>query len=98
MGSARPVDDFRVHKRGGQGTIAIQTSQRNGPAVGALQVGEDDEIMFISSGGTLIRTTVSEISVLGRMAQGVRLVRLDEGARLVGMERIESLQESPPAE
>ena len=92
------VDAFPVQKRGGQGNIAIQTTERNGPAVGALQVGEDDEIMFISSSGTLVRTLVSEISVLGRIAQGVRLIRLDEGARLVGMERIESLQESLPAD
>ena len=92
------VDAFPVQRRGGQGNIAIQTTERNGPAVGALQVGEDDEIMFISSSGTLVRTLVSEISVLGRIAQGVRLIRLDEGARLVGMERIESLQESLPAE
>ena len=92
------VDAFPVQKRGGQGNIAIQTTERNGPAVGALQLGEDDEIMFISSSGTLVRTLVSEISVLGRIAQGVRLIRLDEGARLVGMERIESLQESLPAD
>ena len=97
-GKRTAVDAFPVHKRGGQGTIAIQTTQRNGPAVGALRVGEEDEIMFISSGGTLVRTMVSEISVLGRIAQGVRLIRLDEGARLVGMERIESLQESLSAE
>ncbi|MYJ94228.1 MAG: DNA gyrase subunit A, partial [Proteobacteria bacterium] len=97
-GKRTAVDAFPVQKRGGQGNIAIQTSERNGPAVGALQVGDDDEIMFISSGGTLVRTTVSEISVLGRIAQGVRLIRLDEDARLVGMERIESLQESLPAE
>ena len=97
-GKRTAVDAFPVQKRGGQGNIAIQTSERNGPAVGALQVGDDDEIMFISSSGTLVRTTVSEISIVGRIAQGVRLIRLDEGARLVGMERIESLQESLPAE
>ena len=97
-GKRTAVDAFPVQKRGGQGNIAIQTSERNGPAVGALEVGDDDEIMFISSSGTLVRTTVSEISIVGRIAQGVRLIRLDEGARLVGMERIESLQESLPAE
>ncbi len=93
-GKRTAVDAFSVQKRGGQGTIAIQTSDRNGPAVGALQVGDDDEIMFISSSGTLVRTMVSEVSILGRITQGVRLIRLDEGARLVGMERIESLEET----
>ena len=97
-GKRTAVREFSLHGRGGKGTIAIQTSERNGPAVGALQVSDDDELMLISSGGTLVRTSVSEIPVVGRIAQGVRLIRLDEGARLVGMERIESLQESLPAE
>ena len=97
-GKRTAVDAFSIQKRGGQGTIAIQTTDRNGPAVGALQVSDDDELMLISSGGTLVRTNVSEIPVVGRRTQGVRLIRLDEGARLVGMERIESLQESLPAE
>ena len=97
-GKRTAVEAFSVQRRGGQGTIAIQTTERNGPAVGAQQVGDDDEIMFISSGGTLVRTTITEIPVIGRIAQGVRLIRLDAGARLVGMERIESLQESLPAE
>ncbi len=56
--------------------------------VGALLVKPDDEIMLISSGGTLVRTQVSEISVQGRNTQGVRLIRVDEGDRLVGLERI----------
>lgn len=94
FGKRTAVEDFPVHGRGGQGTIAIQTTERNGSAVGALQVSDDDEIMFISSSGTLVRTTVTEISIVGRNAQGVRLIRLDDGTRLVGMERIEILQET----
>ena len=73
--------------------IAIQTSDRNGPVVGALQISEDDEIMLISSSGTLVRTTTSEISIMGRNTQGVRLIRLDDKDRLVGLERVEVLQE-----
>ena len=98
FGKRTAVDAFTLQRRGGQGTIAIQTSTRNGPAVGALQVSDDDEIMLISSGGTLVRTSISEISILGRNAQGVRLIRLTDGARLVGLERIENLQEALPAE
>ena len=56
--------------------------------VGALLVKPDDEIMLISSSGTLVRTPVGEISIQGRNTQGVRLIRLDEGDRLVGLERI----------
>jgi DNA gyrase subunit A len=82
------VEDFPIHGRGGQGVIALQISERNGQMVGALLVKPDDEIMLISSNGTLVRTPVSEISIQGRNTQGVRLIRLDEGDRLVGLERI----------
>jgi DNA gyrase subunit A len=57
--------------------------------VGALQVRDEDEIMLISSNGTLIRTPVGEISVMGRNTQGVRLIRVEAGQRLVGLARIE---------
>jgi DNA gyrase subunit A len=83
--------DFPTQGRGGQGVIAVQTTDRNGRLVGALQVADDDEIMLISSGGTLVRTRVADVSVQGRNTQGVRLIRLDEGDRLVGLERIEVL-------
>ncbi|MDB6087958.1 MAG: gyrase subunit [Gammaproteobacteria bacterium] len=90
-GKLTPLDDFPSHGRGGQGVIALQTSDRNGTTVAALQVGPGQEIMLISSTGTLVRTGVDEISVLGRNTQGVRLIRLAEGERLVGIERVESL-------
>ena len=91
-GKLTPLDDFPSHGRGGQGVIALQTSDRNGTTVAALQVMPGQEIMLISSTGTLVRTPVDEISVLGRNTQGVRLIRLAEGERLVGIERIESLE------
>ena len=87
-GKRTPVEDFPIHGRGGQGVIALQISERNGQMVGALLVKPDDEIMLISSSGTLVRTPVGEISIQGRNTQGVRLIRLDEGDRLVGLERI----------
>ena len=73
--------------------IAIQTSERNGSLVGAIQVSDDDEIMLISSSGTLVRTGVDEISTQGRNTQGVRLIRVAESDRLVGLDRIEQIQE-----
>jgi DNA gyrase subunit A len=92
-GKRTPLADFPVHGRGGQGVIALQTGARNGDTVAALQVLPGQEIMLISSTGTLVRTTVDEISVQGRNTQGVRLIRLGEGGeRLVGIERIESLE------
>jgi DNA gyrase subunit A len=96
-GKRTPLEDFPVQGRGGQGVIAVQTSDRNGKAVGALQVSEEDEIMLISSGGTLVRTPAAEISVMGRNTQGVRLIRLDEDERLVGLERVEGLPDEVDA-
>ncbi len=90
-GKRTPIEDFPVHGRGGQGVIAIQTSSRNGNSVGALQIEKDDEIMMISSSGTLVRSPVTDVSVIGRNTQGVRLIRLADGDRLVGLGRIASL-------
>jgi DNA gyrase subunit A len=90
-GKLTPLEDFPSHGRGGQGVIALQTTERNGSTVAALQVQTDQEIMMISSNGTLVRTGVSEISIVGRNTQGVRLIRLDDGERLVSVEGIDSL-------
>jgi DNA gyrase subunit A len=92
-GKRTSIDEFSLQGRGGQGVIAIQTSERNGRTVGALLVKDDDEIMLISSSGTLVRTPVSDISIIGRNTQGVRLIRLETGQRLVGLARIESMGE-----
>jgi len=90
-GKLTPLEEFPVHGRGGQGVIALQTTERNGATVAALQVAAPQELMLISSNGTLVRTPVADVSVVGRNTQGVRLIRLDEGERLTGVERIESL-------
>jgi DNA gyrase subunit A len=95
-GKLTPLAEFPQHGRGGQGVIALQTTERNGEMVAALQVSAEHELMLISSTGTLVRTPVGEISVVGRNTQGVRLIRLGEGERLTGIERIESLAEDGP--
>ena len=92
-GKRTEIDNFPVQGRGGQGVIAIQTSNRNGRTVGSAQVLDDDEIMLISSNGTLIRTPVADISVQGRNTQGVRLIRVAAKQRLVGLARIEFIEE-----
>ncbi len=89
FGKLTAEGDFPVHGRGGQGVIAMQVSERNGRLVAATQVATTDELMFMSSSGTLVRTRADEISVLGRNTQGVRLIRLDEGERLIGVEAVE---------
>ncbi|WP_406672858.1 DNA gyrase subunit A [Natronospira sp.] len=90
-GKRTPVSEYSVQGRGGQGIKSIQTSQRNGRVVGAQLVSDDDEIMLISNAGTLVRTGVNDISVVGRNTQGVRLIRLGKDEKLVGVERVEAL-------
>ena len=87
-GKRTAVDEFPTKGRGGQGVIAIQTSARNGPVVGAVSVVEDEEIMLISDGGTLVRTPVSGVSILGRNTQGVRLINIAADEKLVGVEPV----------
>ena len=93
-GKRTKVEDFPVYGRGGQGVIGIQTNDRNGGVVGAVQVSDADEIMLISDKGTLVRTRVKEVSVQGRNTMGVRLIRLKEGEKLVGLEQVDE----PPGE
>jgi DNA gyrase subunit A len=92
-GKRTVVTEFPVKGRGGKGVIGIQTSARNGPVVGAIQVFEGDEIMLISDKGTLVRTRTDEISTQGRATQGVRLIKLKEGEALVGVARVEEPDE-----
>jgi DNA gyrase subunit A len=88
-GKRTSVEDFPTYGRGGQGVIGMQVSDRNGKIVGAVQVFDGDEIMLISDKGTLVRTRVDEVSVQGRNTQGVRLIRLKDEEKLVGLERVE---------
>ncbi len=88
-GKRTATADYPRHGRGGQGVIAIQVSDRNGPLIGAVLVDEQDEVMLISTGGVLIRTAASQIREMGRSTQGVTLISLDAGEKLAGMERIE---------
>ena len=90
-GKRTSLDQYSLQGRGGQGVISIQTSERNGAVVGAVQVTDEDEIMLISDGGTLVRTESNGISITGRNTQGVRLIRLGDAEKLVEIERIENL-------
>ena len=73
------LTEYRTQNRGGKGLIDIQTSERNGPVVAVSKVTDDDEVMLTTSGGMVIRTTVSTMRTIGRNTQGVRLIKLDEG-------------------
>jgi len=95
-GKRTAVADYPLKGRGGQGVISIKTNERNGEIVGAVQVKPDDEIMMITDNGTLVRIAVADVSEMGRNTQGVRLIRLTKGEKLVEIERIEALP-SPDA-
>ena len=87
-GKRTNVDDFRKTRRGAKGVIAMQTSDRNGLLIGANQVIEDQEIMLISNKGTLVRTKVDQINVIGRNTQGVTVIKLKDSEKLVGLASI----------
>ncbi len=97
-GKRTPIDDYPVYGRGGQGVIAIQTSERNGAVVGAVLVSEEDEMMLITDGGTLVRSRVAEVSTMGRNTQGVRLINLTKEEKLIGVERIAESDEGEQVE
>jgi DNA gyrase subunit A len=87
-GKRTQIDEFRVQNRGGKGIILIDASDRNGPVVGVRMVKAGDEVMLITDRGQTLRTSVDEIRETGRVAQGVKLMTLDEGERIVAMERL----------
>ena len=87
-GKRTPVAEFTSKNRGGKGVIAVKTSERNGEVVSALTVSEEDEVMLITDGGTLIRTPANGISAQGRITQGVRLIAVNTGERLASVSRV----------
>ncbi len=98
-GKRTPVDQFPTKGRGGKGVISIRTSERNGRQIGAVLIcRDDDEVMLITDGGTLVRTRAADVSVLGRGAQGVKMIRLSKGEKLIGIERIETLPDEDGGE
>ncbi len=88
FGKRTPITEYTRHGRGTQGMMAIQTSERNGKVVAATLANTEDEIMLITTGGVLIRTRVAEIREMGRATQGVTLINLDKGEKLVGLQRV----------
>jgi DNA gyrase subunit A len=87
-GKRTPLEAYRLQRRGGQGVITIRTSARNGEVVSVAQVVDDDEVMLITDRGKVLRSPVSGISTMGRATQGVRLMNLGEGEKLVAMARL----------
>ena len=88
FGKRTSIDEYPVQKRGGKGVIAIKTSQRNGRVVAILLVDEDDDLMLMTNSGKIIRMPIKGVSVISRNTQGVKLMGLDAGERIVGAARL----------
>jgi DNA gyrase subunit A len=85
-GKRSPVDEYRIQKRGGKGIFAIKASDRNGAIIGAMQVDNESEVILIANSGKMIRMPLENIRIIGRTTQGVRLINLEEGEKVVAMD------------
>ncbi|MGB1199838.1 MAG: DNA gyrase C-terminal beta-propeller domain-containing protein, partial [Thalassotalea sp.] len=92
-GKRTELSEYPAKSRATKGVVSIKVSDRNGPVVGAVQVEDQDEIMLITDNGTLVRTRVSEVSIIGRNTQGVRIIRTAEDEHVVALQRIDEIEE-----
>jgi DNA gyrase subunit A len=98
-GKRTPVNEYRIQGRGGKGIISVKTTERNGPAVGFLQVRDEDEIMLMAAQGKVLRCKVDDIREIGRNTQGVRLLDMDGiEDRVVAVARLVEREEGAPEE
>jgi DNA gyrase subunit A len=88
MGKCSNLDEYRVQKRGGKGIITVNRTERTGDVVTVMEVLPEDEIMLITKQGIIIRSSVAQVRVTGRIAQGVKLVQLDQGDRVTAVARV----------
>jgi DNA gyrase subunit A len=96
-GKRTRTTEYPLRRRGGKGVLSMRTTERNGPVVGFRQVSDNDEIMLITDRGLLIRMKVNEISIIGRVTQGVRLINIPQDERVVDMAILAESEEDEPA-
>ncbi|MEM4348642.1 MAG: DNA gyrase subunit A [Candidatus Anstonellaceae archaeon] len=89
-GKRTPILEYRIQSRGGKGIINIKTRGRNGKVVGIAAVRDEDEVLLVSSGGKIIRIRARDISIIGRNTNGVRLMKLEEGEKIIAVEKLEA--------
>jgi DNA gyrase subunit A len=94
-GKRTVLEEYRLQSRGGVGIINIQTSDRNGKVVGMAYVSEDDEVMLISQQGMILRMKAGDVRVIGRATQGVRLIEMEEGDRVVAIAKLVAQDDEP---
>jgi DNA gyrase subunit A len=92
-GKRSEIADYRLTNRGGKGVINIKTTDRNGSVVAVKEVIDDDELMIISQHGIIIRMSLGNVRVMGRATQGVRLINLDEGDKVIDVARVVKAEE-----
>ena len=90
-GKRTPIDEYRVQTRAGKGIYTIKVTDRNGPVVDILQVAQDDDLMVMTSSGKVMRFTVEEIGIIGRLTQGVRLMNVDDGEKIISLTRVSGI-------
>jgi DNA gyrase subunit A len=88
FGKRTELDEYKVQNRGGKGVLTYRITEKTGKSVGMMIVSDEDDIMLISSDGTIIRMKVNEISILGRATQGVTLMRMADDVKVVSMAKM----------
>ena len=98
LGKRTEVGEYRITSRGGKGIITMKTTDKTGRVVGVQQVTQDDQLMLVTNAGKIIRMRIKDIRVIGRNTQGVRLIELEEGERVVSLARLAEKEEEEEAE
>jgi DNA gyrase subunit A len=98
LGKRTEVGEYRITSRGGKGVITMRTTDKTGRVVGVQQVTEDDQLMLVTNAGKIIRMRIKDIRVIGRNTQGVRLIELEEGERVVSLARLAEKEEEAEEE
>lgn len=88
FGKRSEIEEYRLTRRGGKGVITVKTSEKNGKLIAMKEVNDNDELVIITTGGMVIRQSVSELRIMGRNTQGVRLIRLNEGDDIADIARV----------
>jgi DNA gyrase subunit A len=91
-GKRTPLEEYRTQSRGGKGIFTIKVTERNGPVVGIMQVDENDDLMVMTSSGKITRFNVNEVGVIGRLTQGVRLMAVEQGEKVISLCKVQKLE------
>ncbi|HYX34326.1 MAG TPA: DNA gyrase subunit A [Oligoflexus sp.] len=91
-GKRTPIEEYRIQTRAGKGIYTIKVTERNGPVVGIMQVADDDHLMVMTSAGKVMRFTVAEVGLIGRLTQGVRLMNVEQGEKVTSLAKIQVLE------